>query len=86
MFDFVGPVPPWQAVRYVDRLIADPSGVSVRIAGRAILGVSFRLVQLTTGGGRLLKTARTVKLTANGTFAPILYAAVSTTRTFTLAR
>jgi hypothetical protein len=43
-------------------------------------------IRLTTAGKRLLRSAKTLKVTAKGTFTPILYAAVVTTRTFTLTR
>jgi hypothetical protein len=43
-------------------------------------------IRLTTAGTRILGSAQTLKLTAKGSFTPILYAAVSTTRTFTLTR
>ena len=41
VFEFSGPPPSQQHVRYVGRLIADPSGRSIPIAGRAILAASF---------------------------------------------
>ena len=41
VFDFKGGLPTSVRARYVDRLIADPSGLPVRIAGRAILRVRF---------------------------------------------
>ena len=41
VFEFSGPPPSRQNVRYVDRLIADPSGRPTPIAGRAILAASF---------------------------------------------
>ena len=41
VYQFEGGVPSSQQVRYVDRLIGDGSGLPVRIAGRAILSVSF---------------------------------------------
>jgi Sporulation and spore germination len=41
VFDFAGSVPSRRNVRYVTRLLADPSGLPVRSAGRAILAVSF---------------------------------------------
>ena len=43
-------------------------------------------IKLTTAGKRILRSAKTLKLTAKGTFTPILYAAASTTRTCTLTR
>ena len=41
VFDFTGGLPAGHKVRYVDRLIADASGLPVRIAGRAVLRVRF---------------------------------------------
>ncbi|MGZ4231389.1 MAG: GerMN domain-containing protein [Solirubrobacteraceae bacterium] len=41
VFRFSGAVPPRRQVGYVDRLIADPSGRPISLAGRAILRVSF---------------------------------------------
>jgi hypothetical protein len=58
VFDFVGPVPSRRTAGYVDRLIADPSGVPVRIAGRAILSVSFRLAAAHIDAGKVTATGR----------------------------
>ena len=41
VFEFSGPPPSRQNVRYVNQLIADPSGRPIPIAGRAILAASF---------------------------------------------
>lgn len=41
VFQFAGAVPSRRNLRYVARLLADPSGAPVPIAGRAILQVSF---------------------------------------------
>lgn len=41
VFQFEGGVPSSVRVRYVDELVADPSGLPVRIAGRAILRIRF---------------------------------------------
>lgn len=41
VFDFYGGVPSSRSARYVDTLFADGSGRPVRVAGRAILEVSF---------------------------------------------
>ena len=41
VFEFSGPPPSRQHVRYVNRLIADPSGRLIPIAGRAFLAASF---------------------------------------------
>jgi hypothetical protein len=43
-------------------------------------------IRLTSAGRRVLGAAAAVRLTARGTFTPILYAAVSATRGFTLHR
>jgi hypothetical protein len=45
VFRFEGGVPSSRNVRYVDRLLGDASGLPVRIAGRAILQVSFAAAQ-----------------------------------------
>jgi hypothetical protein len=41
VFEFAGPPPSRQHVRYDNRLIADPSGRPIPIAGRAVLEASF---------------------------------------------
>ena len=41
VFEFSGPPPSRQHVRYVNQLIADPSGRSIPVAGRSILAASF---------------------------------------------
>lgn len=41
VFEFSGPPPSRQHVRYVNQLVADPSGRRIPIAGRAILAASF---------------------------------------------
>lgn len=51
VFRFSGPVPARRNVRYVTRLIADPSGRRVAIAGRAILEVSLSSAEAHTGTG-----------------------------------
>ncbi len=43
-------------------------------------------IMLTAAGKQVLKNVKTLKLTAKGTFTPILYASAVTTRTFTLTR
>lgn len=45
VYQFEGGLPASHKVRYVDRLIADGSGLPVRIAGRAILSVRFTPAQ-----------------------------------------
>jgi hypothetical protein len=52
VFEFSGPPPSRRQVRYVDRLIADPSGSPVRIAGRAVLEASFFPAMAHNGAGR----------------------------------
>ena len=41
VFDFAGGLPSTRSVRYVNQLIADPSGLPIPIAGRAILQVTL---------------------------------------------
>jgi hypothetical protein len=41
VFDFAGPVPSRRMARYVARLIADPSGHTVPVAGRVVLQLTF---------------------------------------------
>ena len=41
VFDFAGGLPSTRSVRYVSQLIADPSGLPIPIAGRAILQVTL---------------------------------------------
>ena len=55
VFEFSGPAPSRQHVRYVNRLIADPSGRPIPIAGRAILAASF--FPATAQGGAASVTA-----------------------------
>jgi hypothetical protein len=43
-------------------------------------------IRLTTAGTRALATARTLKITARGTFTPVLGVSVAAARTFTLTR
>lgn len=58
VFDFDGGVPASRRVRYVDELIADGSGLPVRIAGRAILRVRFEPAQAHTEAGEVLVPRR----------------------------
>ena len=51
VFRFSGPVPARRNIRYVTRLIADPSGRGIAIAGRAILEVGLSLAEAHTGTG-----------------------------------
>lgn len=50
VFEFEGGLPSSRRVRYVDELLADGSGLPVRIAGRAVLRVRFELAQAHDGG------------------------------------
>lgn len=45
VFRFRGGVPAMHQARYVDRLLGDASGLPVRIAGQAVLQVTFRAAQ-----------------------------------------
>jgi sporulation and spore germination protein len=58
VFEFAGGIPSRRNVRYVNRLIADPSGRAIPIAGRAILEVSFDPAVGHTQAGRLTTPAR----------------------------
>jgi hypothetical protein len=51
VFRFSGPVPARRSVRYVTRLIADPSGRRIAIPGRAILEVSLSRAEAHTSTG-----------------------------------
>lgn len=51
VFRFSGPVPARRSVRYVTRLIADPSGRRIAIPGRAILEVSLSPAEAHTSTG-----------------------------------
>lgn len=58
IFDFSGGPPGRWTVRYVNRLIADPRGTPIPIAGRAILAVTFHAAAAHTDGGRVTAPAR----------------------------
>ena len=58
VFDFAGPIPSRRTAGYVDRLVADASGLPVPIAGRAILRVSFRLAAAHNDIGKVTATGR----------------------------
>ena len=58
VFVFDGAVPADRRVRYVDKLIADGSGLPVRIAGRAILQVRFEPADAHTDAGEPTVTRR----------------------------
>ena len=51
VFDFDGPLPGAESVRYVDRVLADGSGEPVTVAGRAFLLVRFEEAQAHTDAG-----------------------------------
>ena len=51
VFQFAGSVPSRRQMRYVDRLIGDPSGLPIPIAGRAILEASFQPASAHNGAG-----------------------------------
>ncbi len=58
VFEFAGPLPSRRTVGYVDRLIGDPSGLPVRIAGRAILAVSFHRAAAHNTAGKVTAPGR----------------------------
>lgn len=58
VFDFRGSVPSRRTARYVARLIADPSGHTIPVAGRAILRLTFASAQAHTGSGHGTAPAR----------------------------
>jgi len=63
------------------------SAVIARGTAELLSGRPGRMtIRLTSAGRRVLGAATAVRLTAKGTFTPILYAAVSATRDFTLHR
>lgn len=51
VFEFRGGLPSSRRVRYVDHLLADASGLPVRIAGRAVLRVRFEAARAHDAGG-----------------------------------
>ena len=57
VFEFSGPVPQTN-VRYVPQLIADGSGLPVRITGNAILEITMRPAQAHNAQGRVTAPAR----------------------------
>ena len=59
VFEFDGGLPASHGVRYVDRLVADGSGLPVRVAGRAILRVVLDPAQAHDDGGRPTVPRRT---------------------------
>lgn len=52
VFELDGPLPAGRQVRYVDRLVADGSGLPVRVAGRAVLRVRLEPAQAHDAGGQ----------------------------------
>ncbi len=60
VFDFTGPLPTHRVVRYVSRLVADPRGTAIPVAGRAILAVRFTGATGHTENGRSTAPARVV--------------------------
>lgn len=58
VFDFDGPLPGAVSVRYVDRVIADGSGIAVDVAGNAYLQVRFEEAQAHTEDGATTVTRR----------------------------
>ncbi len=58
VFEFSGAVPSRHNVRYVSKLIADPSGQRVPIAGQAILEVTFSPAAAHTTAGKLTVPTR----------------------------
>ena len=60
VFEFTGRVPASRRVIYVNRLIGDPSGLPVRIAGRAILQVRFEAANAHNDVGRATAPGRIV--------------------------
>jgi hypothetical protein len=62
VFAFDGGVPSDVRLRYVDRLLADGSGLPVRIAGRAVLSVRFELADAHDGSGATVPARRTFAL------------------------
>ena len=59
VFEFRGPLPERTTFRYVDRLLADGSGLPVRLAGAARLQVVFQGAQAHTDAGQPTVPART---------------------------
>ena len=51
VYEFRGGLPSSRHVAYVDELVGDPSGLPVRIAGRAILSVRFERAKAHDAGG-----------------------------------
>lgn len=62
VFEFNGGVPGDVRVRYVDPLLADGSGLPVRVAGRAVLRVRFEAADSHNGSGATAPARRTFAL------------------------
>jgi hypothetical protein len=62
VFEFNGGVPADVRVRYVDPLLADGSGLPVRVAGRAVLRVRFEAADSHNGSGATAPARRTFAL------------------------
>lgn len=62
VFDFKGGLPSSVRVRYVDRLLADGSGLPVRIAGRAVLKVRFGFAKAHDAGGQTVAARKAFAL------------------------
>ena len=62
VFDFRGGLPRSTQVRYVDRLIADASGLPVRVSGRAILRVRFEPARAHDSSGQTAPLRRAFAL------------------------
>lgn len=60
VFDFAGTIPAHRSVTYVKRLIADPKGTAMPLAGRAILAVRFDQAAAHTDTGQLSAPTRVV--------------------------
>lgn len=62
VLEFDGGLPSSREVRYVDRLVADGSGLPVRVAGRAILRVVLSPAQAHDAGGATVPRRRAFEL------------------------
>lgn len=58
VFEFSGGLPARRTVAYVPQLLADPSGLPVRLAGRALLQVTFSLAEAHDASGRITEPFR----------------------------
>ena len=62
VFEFRGGLPTTRRARYVDRLVGDASGLPVRIAGRAVLRVSFSPANAHDASGPTVRQRRAFAL------------------------